>query len=155
MSNLNKILNEKITLIAKRHARDAAAPNRKSAAAAKQTIVDLKKRVAVLETTLGDLVARLSRCEAVNPVFSKTNEKVRITAKGMRSLRKKLRLTGEEFGKLLGVSTVTVYQWERKNGPLRVRDATRSAILEIRDLGAREAKQQLVDLALAKKFKKS
>jgi DNA-binding transcriptional regulator YiaG len=61
----------------------------------------------------------------------------------MRSLRRKLRLSADFFGKLLNVSGPAVYQWEKRNGPLRVRPTTRAAILSIRNLGTREAKAKL------------
>ena len=48
---------------------------------------------------------------------------------------------------------MAVYQWEKKNGPLHVRETTRAAILAVRDLGAREAKERLAGLAGGKKGK--
>lgn len=36
-------------------------------------------------------------------------------------------LTQDDFGKLLGISSQNVYQWERKDGPLRVREATKAS----------------------------
>ena len=72
----------------------------------------------------------------------------------MRSLRKKLRLTQEGFGKLVGVSSQNVYQWERKNGAIRVREATKAAILAMRDFGVREAKTKLAGMEKGKKAAK-
>jgi len=46
-------------------------------------------------------------------------------------LRQKLRLTQGGFGRLVGFASRNVYQWERKNGLLRVREATRTAILAV------------------------
>ena len=60
-----------------------------------------------------------------------------------RSLRRKLRLSQAEFGKLLSVSEQAVYMWERRNGAIRVRDTTRANLMAIRDFGAREARQRL------------
>jgi DNA-binding transcriptional regulator YiaG len=71
---------------------------------------------------------------------------IRITAKGMRSLRKKQRLSQAEFARLVGVSMPTVWQWEKKTGALKVRDETKKAIFAIRDLGAREAQRRLDDM---------
>ena len=100
---------------------------------------------------MGGLLAKVPQ-----PQFEPAEgQKARITAKGMRSLRKKLGLTGQEFAKLLGVSLISVYQWEKKSGPLRVRDATRAAILSVRDLGAREAKERLAGMAEGKKVAKA
>ena len=70
-------------------------------------------------------------------------DKARLTAKGMRSLRRKLRLSGQEFAQLVGVTGQAVYAWEKGNGPLKVRAKTRAAIVAIRGIGAREAKRRL------------
>ena len=81
------------------------------------------------------------------------DEKARITGKGMRSLRRKLRLSGEQLGQLLGITGAAVYAWDKRNGPIRVRPATRAAILSIRTLGAREAKAKVETLATTRKRK--
>ena len=150
MANFGKLIKEQITRISTRQARAAVLPLRKPAATVKKTVADLKKSLALLEKTLSDLQSKLSKSEALTPVLAETDQKARITAKGMRSLRKKLGLTGAEFGKLLGVSMMTVYQWEKKEGALRVREATRKAILGVRGLGAREAKERLAGLVTVK-----
>jgi len=72
---------------------------------------------------------------------------IRVTAKGMRSLRRKLGLTQVGFARLVGVSGQNVYQWEHKRGAIRVRDATKKAIFAVRDLGARESRRRLQDMA--------
>jgi hypothetical protein len=46
-----------------------------------------------------------------------------------------------------------VYQWERKPGMLRLRDATKAAVMAVRGLGAREAKARLAEMAKVKKGK--
>ena len=83
---------------------------------------------------------------------------MRITAKGIRGLRKRLSLTQFEFGKLIGTSTQTVYNMENKEGVLKLRNATKKAIIDAREMGAREAKQKLADVTprekTAKKSKK-
>ena len=152
MSTFASSFKAEVIRLARKEAKAAVTPVRKPSGANRKALADLKRRVATLEKEcrrLGSLVAKVPVPQA-EPA---EGQKARITAKGMRSLRRKLGLTGEEFGKLLGVSTVTVYQWERKDGPLRVREATRAAILAVRDLGAREAKERLAGMAGGKKAK--
>ena len=96
---------------------------------------------------------------AKNQRFVSANEdvsdkKARFTGKGMRSLRKKMRLSLEAFGKLVGVSKVSVYKWGLKNGPLRLRHTTRATILVIRNFGATEAKAKLAEMVPVKKTAK-
>ena len=149
MSTFASSFKQEVIRLARKEAKAAVAPVRKPSVAARSAIADLKRRVAALERDnrrLGALVAKIPQ-----PQVESAKAKGWITGKGMRSFRKKLRLTGQEFAKLLGVSMMTVYQWERKNGALRVRDTTRAAILAVRGLGAREAKARLAALKPASK----
>ena len=57
-----------------------------------------------------------------------------------------------DFGKLLGTTPGAVYLWEKKIGALNLRDKTKAAILSVRGLGAREAREKLAELG--KKMKK-
>jgi DNA-binding transcriptional regulator YiaG len=71
------------------------------------------------------------------------SSKARLTSRGIRSLRKKLRLSQADFGKLVGTTPHSVYLWEKKEGALSLRDKTKVAIPSIRGLGAGEAKEKL------------
>jgi len=66
-----------------------------------------------------------------------------VTAKGIRAMRKKLKLSQAQFGKLVGVSGYTVLKWEHGSGPLKLRSRTRRAFLAIRGLGIREVRLRL------------
>jgi len=147
MSTFAKSFKEEVSRLARKEARAAVAPIRKLSGATHSALADLKRRVAALEKEsrrLSTLLAkRLNPANPVNPVEEQGRTAGRITGKGIRSLRRKLRLSGEQFGRLLNVSGPAVYAWEKRNGPLCVRQSTRTAILSIRTLGAREAKARL------------
>jgi DNA-binding transcriptional regulator YiaG len=64
-----------------------------------------------------------------------------------------LRLSQADFAKLLGTTPGAVHLWERKDGALNLRDKTKAAILSVRGLGAREAKEKLKEIG--KKHRKS
>jgi DNA-binding transcriptional regulator YiaG len=71
---------------------------------------------------------------------------VRFSSRGICALRKKLRLSQADFGRLLGTTPGSVHLWEKKQGALNLRDKTKAAILSIRGLGAREAREKLEEL---------
>ena len=151
MSTFASSFKAEVIRLARKEAKAAVLPVRKPSGANRKALADLKRRVAALEKECRRLGTLVAKVPVPQPEPSE-GQRVRITAKGMRSLRKKLGLTGADFAKLLGVSVMAVYQWERKDGPLRVRANTRAAILGIRDLGAREAKAKLAEMAPAKKL---
>jgi DNA-binding transcriptional regulator YiaG len=150
MSNIAKVLKDEITRLARKEAKQAVAPLHKPAAEARRTFADLKRRVAVLEKANKQLASRLAKVPQPEPVAAPVGPKNWISGKGVRSLRQKLGLSQEAFAKLVGVTPNAVWIWESKPGMLRMRDATKAAVMAVRGLGARDAKQRLIEMAKAK-----
>ena len=65
--------------------------------------------------------------------------KRRPTGAGIRKMRASLGLTQAQFGKLLGVSSLSVSKWEQVQGAVTVRNRTMVALRKVRGLGKREA----------------
>jgi DNA-binding transcriptional regulator YiaG len=152
MPNIAKALKDEVTRITRRETKKALASVSKPAAGLRRTAADLKRRVAQLKKELRSLRKTIDGLAKPQPSAApETTDKTRITAKGIRSLRRRLRLSGREFAKLLGVSSQVVYWWEKASGPLRVRRTTRAAIVAIRNIGAREARRRLEEIKTTRK----
>jgi len=149
MSNVVNVLKAEISRISKREAKSATEGIGKANTWLRKTVADLKKRLSLLEKENKWLTAVIKRYQVESPQKPDTEEgkKARFTSKGIRALRKKLRLSQAEFGKLLGTTRHAVYLWERKEGALSLRDKTKAAILSVRGLRAREAKEKLAEIA--------
>ena len=147
MSNVVKILKAEIARISKREAKSATEAIGKSNTWLRKTVADLKKRLLVLEKENKHLVAAMKKRQIESPSKADQEEgkKARFTGRGIRALRKKLRLSQADFGKLVGTTPGAVHLWEKKDGPLSLRDKTKAAILSVRGLGAGEAKQKLTE----------
>lgn len=154
MSNVVKLLKVEIARISKKEAKSATQAIGKSNTWLRKTVADLKKRLVLLEKENKRLVATVRKFQVTQPEKPEQEQgkKARFTSKGILALRKKLRLSQADFGKLLGTTPHAVYLWEKKIGALNLRDKTKAAILSIRALGAREAKEKLAELG--KKLKK-
>jgi DNA-binding transcriptional regulator YiaG len=154
MSNVVKVLKEEIARISKREAKSATQGIGKSNVWLRKTVADLRKRVVLLEKENKHLAAAMKKYQVAQPQVPDAAEgkKARFTSKGIRALRKKLRISQADFGKLLGTTPGAVHLWEKKDGALNLRDKTKEAILSIRGLGAREAKEKLAEIG--KKLKK-
>jgi len=147
MPNMAKVIKEEIIRLAKKEAVGAVAAVKQDTVKLKKVAADLKRRVAQLERENRRLVAAESKRQKEAPtVAPEETQKARVTAKGIRSLRKRLRLSGADFAKLAGVTTQSVYNWESRDGALQLRDTTRAAVLQARGMGARDAKQRLEDM---------
>lgn len=144
MPNLALVLKEEIRRLARREVKEDITRLRKDTAVLKRTAADLKRRVAKLEADNKRLVANSAkqRKESAQPVGDES-QKARVSAKTIRQLRTKFKMSREQFGKLLGVSSQSIYQWERQEGRLMLRDRTKLAVVEVRRLGAREAQKRL------------
>jgi DNA-binding transcriptional regulator YiaG len=154
MSNVVEVLKAEIARISKREAKSATQGIGKSNVWLRKSVADLRKRVVLLEKANKGLAAAMKKYHMAQPQLPDAEEgkRARFTSRGIRALRKKLGLSQADFGKLLGTTPGSVHLWEKKDGTLNLRDKTKAAILPIRGLGAREAKEKLEELG--KRLKK-
>jgi len=157
MSNVVKVLKTEIARISKREAKSATQGIGKSNTWLRKTVADLKKRVLLLEKENKRLVASMKKYQGAQPekVDQEEGKKARFTSKGIHSLRRKLRLSQADFGKLLGTTSHAVYLWEKKDGALNLRDKTKAAILSIRGLSAKQAREKLAEAGEKRKRSKT
>ena len=151
MPNIAKILKDELSRVSRRETKKALASATRPAAGLRRTTADLKRRVARLEKELAAVRKALGRAQGTGAAAPEPAATARVTARSVRSLRRRLRLSGQEFARLLGITAQVVYKWEKASGALRMRAATRSAVLAARGFGAREAKRRLEAMAAAKK----
>ena len=113
----------------------------------------LKNRLSVLEKEvkrLNIVVINLVSTQPA-PATAPVDDKVRILGRGVKSLRRKLGLTQDEFAKLTGVSPHVVRFWERQPGMLNLKDASKAAIIAIKGIGKAGARKRLDAMKPAKK----
>jgi len=144
MSNIAKALKGEISRISRKEAKSAVDPIAKSNTTLKKTVKELKARITALEKENKRLLAGVKQEKTESPPTpSEEAKKARITSTAIRSLRSRLGLSQADFGKLAGVTTGAVYLWENKEGPLNLREKTKAALLSIKGMGARDAKEKL------------
>jgi DNA-binding transcriptional regulator YiaG len=147
MPNVAKVLRDEISRISRRETKNSIDGMGKSHKGLKKIVADLKRRVLLLEKGNKGLVAAMKRYGAEYPEKAPEEaKKVRFTSKGIRSLRRRLRLSQADFAKLVGTTPYSVYLWEKKEGGLKLRDKTKEALLSIKALRAREAKKKLEEI---------
>jgi DNA-binding transcriptional regulator YiaG len=156
MPNIGALLKEEIRRLAKKEARSLLASLRKDNARLKRTAAQFKRSLAALERHTRRLVAEAdARLAEGVKVSLEEAAQVRIGAARIRALRKRLRLSQVELGRLLGVTGNTVLMWEKKT-KLRLRDKAKAAVVAVLKLTAKEAKRKLelmAPKAVAKKRK--
>lgn len=151
MSNIAQVLKAEISRISKREAKALSSPTRSTAIQLKKTVANLKTRLAILERSNRELQKQVATLVASQPAPVEAPEgRAWISGKGVKTLRRKTGLSQKEFGMLTGVSTGAVTLWESQSGMLKLRDATKKAIMAVRGIGKTEARKRLAELAPAK-----
>lgn len=145
MANLASILKSEIARVARREVRAELQGLKKANAAHRTDIARLKRRAAALEQQVKRLAKGTGRVRAAAESEDDDDQKLRFSAKGLASQRKRLGLSAEAFGALVGASGQSVYKWE--SGKIRPRARLLPRIAELRGIGKREAIARLNALA--------
>jgi DNA-binding transcriptional regulator YiaG len=143
MSKLGAVLKDEISRLGRKEAKASTGP-------LKRRILALEKLVREQRLALKQLAQRVASASraAVHKVGKATEpsaaDGARLTARSIKALRKRLRLSQTEFAKLTGVTHVAVYLWE--SGKTSPRGASREALMKARQLGVREARRRVDEL---------
>ncbi len=140
MPNLASVLKDEIIRLARKEVKSqtgvtkrAATQHRRDIAELKRQIQTLTKRVAFLETQEKKRVS--------TPTAEASSGQVRFSSHWLKAHRERLGLSAANYGKLVGVSVLTIYNWE--SGKSKPRQEGLAALASVRGLGKREALKRL------------
>jgi DNA-binding transcriptional regulator YiaG len=139
MPNIAAVLKSEISRVARKEVRAETTPTKKASSAHRTAIADLRKRVQALEQELRRLTKGVSRASATGS--APADKSTRFSAKGLKSMRKRLGLSAQACGQLIGASSQSVYNWEE--GKARPQAKHLAAIAAIKSIGKREALARL------------
>lgn len=147
MSSFASAVKVEIQRVARKEIREHLTLVRKATIKHRHEIASLKRSIRALEQKNRSL----RRAEPARPEYpdngataSPTTAR-RFDASGLRSLRERLDLSAPEFGRLIGVSSQSIYNWEQEKA--RPRAAQLEAISRARALGKRKARVMLDELS--------
>lgn len=143
MPNIASILKDEITRLARKELKANTESLKKAVAIYRSEIAALKRRVEALERQAKrteKVVRKAAPTETAEGAGSR-----RWSPKGFATHRQRLGLSASDYGKLLGISGLSVYKWE--GGEVRPRTKYLPAIAAVRQLGKREALARLDRLA--------
>ncbi len=145
MPNLATALKAEVTRLARKELKGATDALRKTAAAQRTELASLRKRVTELERALKQANKALGTHKRVEPTPEDEggggDSKLRFRAAGMAANRKRLGLSAEDFGRLVGATGQSVYAWEA--GKSKPRSQNLAAIAALRGIGKREVAERL------------
>ena len=143
MGKMETAIRDEIGRLTRREIRKAVQPLLKERARLRGQITDLKKTVTSLQKQVAPLVRDQQARRSTLQATDQEAQKARFSPGLIRKLRKRLGLSQEELGLLVDVTLGAVAAWEQ--GRSRPRAASRSAMVALRKLGKRQARD-LLDL---------
>ena len=157
MANLASALKEEIGRLARKEVRQQTAGTAKSTAQMERDIAALKRQVQDLQRKLSPprapsatkktpskkAAAKKANGKAAGaaPKPAEPSGRTRFSAKGLKTERERLGLSADNYGKLVGVSGLSIYNWEQ--GKARPRESSIAALMSVRGIGKREAAKRL------------
>ena len=140
MPNLASVLKDEIRRLARKEIRSevgvtkrAASQHRRDIAALKRLVNSLSKRLAFLESQEKRRVSR--------PTREAPSGQIRFSPRWLNAHRQRLGLSAYDYARLVGVSALTIYNWE--GGKTKPRTEALTALAAVRQLGKREALKRL------------
>ncbi len=146
MANLATALKAEISRIARKEIRTEVEPLKKAVSNYRSEIAALKRRAVEAEKAL-KRVFKATPKPAASTVDEEGGSKIRFSAKGLQAQRKRLGLSAEEVGTLVGSSGQSVYNWE--SGSARPRQKHLAAIATLKSMGKKLAAAKLDELRQA------
>ena len=140
MPNLAVAFRQEITRLARREIRSQTQGLRKASAQFRRDIAELKRHASELKAEVARLERRVGK-DVAPQITEADPAKVRFAARNVISQRRRLGISAADYGRLIGVASRTIYQWE--HGASRPRRAQLTALASIRRLGKTEALARL------------
>ena len=141
MPNLASMLNDEIRRLAKREIKAATRSTKQAVAQYRRDIAMLKRLVQVQQKEIQFLRTQEQKRLHQPQTTEHPVEGVRFSVRSVCAQRRRLGLSAEDFAKLVGVSAMTVYNWEHGRG--RPKNNRLGAFAALRTIGKREAMKKL------------
>ncbi len=149
MTTLAIALNDEIRRLARKEIKVHTGPTVRAVAQLRREIAKLKRRSRDYEKQIAFLEVQ-ERKRLGKPVPTEgADEGGRFSARSVKAQRRRMGLSAADYAKLVGVSGLTIYNWE--NGKSRSRKEHLALLIAARGLGKRQAlaKLELLNTTLA------
>ena len=165
MANLASVLKEEIGRLARKEIRQQTAGTVKSTAQLERDIAALQRQVEDLQRKLSSQQTQdgprqtattkaTSKKKAVKPKgktaagtpsapakSAKKPARTGFSSKALKAERERLGISADNYGRLVGVSGLSIYNWEQ--GKASPRESSIAALMSVRGIGKREAAKRL------------
>ena len=141
MPNLQSVLRQELQRIARKEVRSELEATRKAVAHHRRELAELKRRNKALERAVSYLQSREMKRLKTGGANLEPPRGKKFSVRSLKAQRRKSGLSQQDYANLVGVSSVTIYNWESgRSKPDRKHLAT---LVSLREIGKREARQRL------------
>jgi len=141
MPNIATVLKEEIRRLARKEVKAQLADLKAASARYRKDLAALKRKIAEQDRALARLGKARPAATRAAPTSTDPGTQLRFSPSWVSKHREKLELSAADYGMLVGVSGLTIYNWEK--GKTKPRDKQLAGWAEIRGLGKREAWKRL------------
>lgn len=139
MTKLADVLKDEVRRLARKEVKTASGQTTKTLSRYRKDIAELKRQNAVQARRIAVLEARRSTSQDV----ASDEKALRFSPRSVRTQRERLGVSAADYGALVGVSGVTIYNWEQ--GKARPKAAQLAALAAVRGIGKRDAQARLAE----------
>ena len=143
MPNLASVLKDEIQRLARKEAKVQLAKTKLASSQHRRDIARMKRELRDLTRRLASLEGQ-ERKRAAKPAPVELAARARFSPNSVKSHRARLQVSAADYGRLVGVGALTIYNWE--SGKTRPRQQQLASLISIRGLGKREAWKQLDEM---------
>ncbi len=141
MSNLAAALKDEICRLARKEIKSQVGPTKQAVAQHRREIAALKRQVQEQKKKIAFLEAQERKRVAEPPSSNGDAKNVRFSSRSVKAQRDRLGFSAKDYGLLVGVSGITIYNWEQDKS--RPRQAQLAGLAAVRGIGKREALARL------------
>jgi DNA-binding transcriptional regulator YiaG len=141
MANLAAAIKDEIQRLARKEIKSQTGSTKQAVAQYRREIASLKRQVRTQESKIAFLESQEKKRLAEPPAAEEAADGIRFSARSVKAQRMRLGLSAADYAKLVGVSALTIYNWEQ--GKTRPRQEQLAALVAVRGIGKREALSRL------------
>ncbi len=141
MPNIASVLKEEIRRLARKEAKAEVDTTKQAVAKYRSDLAKIKRELGQREQQI-KLLKKQTQQQG-QPQLDE-QDSARFSSRSVKAQRSRLGLSAVDYGKLVGVSGLTIYSWE--HGASRPRKAQLAALVAVRGIGKREASTKLAEM---------
>jgi DNA-binding transcriptional regulator YiaG len=141
MQNFAAALKDEIRRLARKEIRAQVSAMKRAVGQYRHDIARIKRQLAACQRQLAQISTRAARARHEGATDATARPRNRFSSRSVRAQRRRLKLSAAEFGRLIGVSGQTIYQWEQ--GKSRPRKSQFAALVSLRSTRRRDALARL------------